>query len=88
MTTSLSKSIARTLDWARIDQYPAEIVWDKLPQRDDPRVPLLPWTFGYAPNYFKTQLHWWDDPGKSSSKPAWWHNPNKLVRCHVSHIML
>ena len=79
MTSSLSKSINRTLNWARIDRYPVEIVWDMLPKRDEPRVPLLPWMFGYSPNYFKTQLHWWDYPNKSTSKPAWWDHPERLV---------
>lgn len=88
MTTSLSKSIARALDWAQINQYPIRIIWDKLPKKDEPRVPLLPWVFGYAPNYFKTQLHWWDNPHQSSSKPAWWNKPDKLVSCCAFSIAL
>ena len=79
MSTSLSQSIARTLDWAQIDQYPIKITWDKLPRKDEPRAPLLPWVFGYAPNYFKSRLHWWDNPHQSSSKPVWWDKPDKLV---------
>ena len=84
MTSSLSKSIHRSLNWARIDKYPIEIVWDKLPSREEPRVPLLPWMFGYSPNYFKTQLHWWDYPHQSSSKPAWWDHPEKLVSSNMN----
>lgn len=79
MTTTLSQCIARVLDWVRLDKYPVEIVWDKLPDENHARAPMLPWMFGYSPNYLKAQLHWWDNPETPSDKPSWWHNPNKLV---------
>lgn len=80
MTTSLSKSIARVLNWARIDKYPIEIVWNNLPDKAQPRAPMLPWMFGYSPNYFKAQIHWWDRPEDRNPKPVWWSEPNKLLR--------
>lgn len=80
MTTTLSRSIARILAWARIDKYPIEIVWAKLPAMDSPRAPMLPWMFGYSPNYFKSEIHWWDMPESDDNKPPWWSEPNKLVR--------
>lgn len=80
MTTNLSKVIAERLAWARIDCHPITIEWDKLPTGDKPNVPMLPWMFGYSPNYLKAKTHWWDSPDVPYDKPPWWKSPDKEVR--------
>lgn len=79
MTTNLSQVLVKKLDWARIDCYPVQILWDKLPAGDRPNVPMLPWMFGYSPNYLKAKLHWWEHPNSPHDKPGWWSSPDKEV---------
>ncbi|KAK7696338.1 hypothetical protein QCA50_000992 [Cerrena zonata] len=86
MTTSLSQSISRILDWAQIDSYPVQILWEKLPDANHPRAPMFPWMFGQSSNYFKSQLHWWDDPDSEEHKPPWWNRPIPVKWLHEVRI--
>lgn len=81
MTTNISKLLSTKLNWARLDTYPIEIYWDKLPRETEPGVPQFPWLLSYTANYMKSHLHWWEGLNETRLTPHWWSDPSKEVEC-------